>query len=464
MSITKIIHQIWIGPKPLPDKWTNNIKLMAEKADFEYKLWRDDDIFELKLTMQNIYDACPEWYGKADVARYEILKRFGGIYIDADSVCVNDEVFLRLIKVVSAASAFIGFEPASKVASKHELIANGVFGTAPDSNFINACVEEVKTRFLYYGSDWPGIAAWQRTGPKLTTKIIEKLGSETRNSDNEFVDFIVTIDKQDIFLIKDYIFYPVTWHGISSIELPKNLEFHPSTLLYQFGYSTNKLDEIIDENPLLETNYAINLHDRTDRWETIRNDMSKFCNLRRINAIKDTRGAVGCMKSHLLSIETTLINSELNFLTLFEDDFLPSKNFGLVWPKIKKELTNNNNWEVAILAPSGYGCLKITGDIVDSNLISGVAYSLAMVCYSKRFISSGNYQKLKDISETKNPQPIDVWLCENLTKPGQCLLPLETLGSQRPSFSDIENVFVDYTKLFDEVDEKLFILWSDYLY
>ena len=80
------IHQLWLGPRPVPTKWCDQWRAMH--PDWEYILWRDSDVAALGLANQATYDRYARlgiWYGAADVARVEILFRFGGVYLDADS-------------------------------------------------------------------------------------------------------------------------------------------------------------------------------------------------------------------------------------------------------------------------------------------------------------------------------------------------------------------------------------------
>ncbi len=96
MSIPKIIHQIWIGPNKQPDIWINTwrIDYINKYKNYEYMLWNNENI-------KNILNKYPkfeeminteiEYCGKADMLRYLILYEYGGIYIDADSVWVNNK-------------------------------------------------------------------------------------------------------------------------------------------------------------------------------------------------------------------------------------------------------------------------------------------------------------------------------------------------------------------------------------
>jgi hypothetical protein len=96
-KISNIIHQIWFG-KPL-DRTTirynlmNRVKEVANRNGFDYKVWTNDDLKEetLPLTWRYIQRATEtgEELGQsrfaqvADLARYELLHRFGGVYLDS---------------------------------------------------------------------------------------------------------------------------------------------------------------------------------------------------------------------------------------------------------------------------------------------------------------------------------------------------------------------------------------------
>ncbi len=89
-SIPPIIHQIWIGPEKKPTKLLNTWKKM--NPEFGFMFWDEKAIDELGLVNRKVYD---DYYkkkcynGAANIARVEILKKYGGIYIDADSECLH---------------------------------------------------------------------------------------------------------------------------------------------------------------------------------------------------------------------------------------------------------------------------------------------------------------------------------------------------------------------------------------
>lgn len=88
-TIPKIIHQIWIGDKKRPKE----MELWKEmNPSFEYRLWTEKEIDELGLENRRQYDeyyAKGEYAGCSNIARAQILRDFGGVYIDADMQCTN---------------------------------------------------------------------------------------------------------------------------------------------------------------------------------------------------------------------------------------------------------------------------------------------------------------------------------------------------------------------------------------
>lgn len=92
-KIPKTIHQIWVGPNPLPDvcKKMGNI-WQKFNPSWQYKLWTNDNINEILLGMsqehRDMFENAEELRGKANFLRYYILYKHGGLYVDMDSLCL----------------------------------------------------------------------------------------------------------------------------------------------------------------------------------------------------------------------------------------------------------------------------------------------------------------------------------------------------------------------------------------
>ncbi len=89
--LPKKIHQIWLGGK-LPDAYKRYADSWVKfHPDWEYKLWGDEDIYDLDLTIGqvNLFQSIQNPGQRSDFMRYHILNKFGGLYIDTDFECLT---------------------------------------------------------------------------------------------------------------------------------------------------------------------------------------------------------------------------------------------------------------------------------------------------------------------------------------------------------------------------------------
>ena len=154
--IPKIIHQIWVGPHPRPKAWMDTWRAMH--PDWLYVLW-DNDALMLKGYWQNeaLLHNSTNWHGIADVMRYEILYRFGGIYIDSDSECVRplDEALLEN-------EAFCCYD---NERARPGLLANGFLGAVPHHKLMKHLAVDL---FKYITQFTEPV--WENFGPGALTR------------------------------------------------------------------------------------------------------------------------------------------------------------------------------------------------------------------------------------------------------------------------------------------------------
>lgn len=85
---SKTIHQIWLGKKSFPEvgeRWTEGYRKVM--PDWEIKRWGDNDLSGLAdrlLCPHLIMDESVGMGVRCDVLRYELIRLFGGIYMDHD--------------------------------------------------------------------------------------------------------------------------------------------------------------------------------------------------------------------------------------------------------------------------------------------------------------------------------------------------------------------------------------------
>ncbi len=133
--IPKKIHQIWIGSKPLPNKYKKWMKTWQSiNKDWEYKLWTDLDIKKMELFNQKAYNSSSNVGFKSDILRYEILNKYGGLYIDTDLECVRKiPNYLRKFDFISCI-----------IFDKTPQIANGFIMSRPNGDLTSLLLKSIQ--------------------------------------------------------------------------------------------------------------------------------------------------------------------------------------------------------------------------------------------------------------------------------------------------------------------------------
>lgn len=86
--IPKIMHQLWVGDKPLPKFMKQYISTCkALHPDWEYKLWTQNDLENLEYDKKITAKLKNKWDIVKDYFMFLILQKYGGVFLDVDSVC-----------------------------------------------------------------------------------------------------------------------------------------------------------------------------------------------------------------------------------------------------------------------------------------------------------------------------------------------------------------------------------------
>lgn len=134
LIIPKIIHQIWIG-SPLPDKFKVMVQSWKDlHLDWEYYLWTDEAIKDFPFVNRDKFMQAPNWGAKADILRYEILEKMGGVYIDIDYECLKplDQLHYKYQFYTCDLNG--------------ECLTNALIGSIPHHPILKSCVENLKNK------------------------------------------------------------------------------------------------------------------------------------------------------------------------------------------------------------------------------------------------------------------------------------------------------------------------------
>lgn len=168
--IPKIIHQIWVG-SPLPEKYKALQETWKKNhPDWQYILWTDKELNALDFINKDKYNAATNMGEKSDIARYELLYRYGGIYIDTDFECLLPFDILH-----HTCDFYAGLD-----SSKEVNIFNGLIAGKAGHPILKKCVESLRLITQNSTSIYEII---EKTGPRFFTRCIkESLSSITGRS------------------------------------------------------------------------------------------------------------------------------------------------------------------------------------------------------------------------------------------------------------------------------------------
>lgn len=149
-----MIHQIWLGPKPLPLDWMSTWG--------GSNVWGEKDIEQFGLHNRALYEHCLSermYDAAADIARVEILYRLGGVYADADT---------ELLRPIP--SFLHDFVAAEEPSINHPyLVTNAFMAATPGSVLLRQYITALSRQRPFDVS--PRNCA-ELTGPGLLTKLL----------------------------------------------------------------------------------------------------------------------------------------------------------------------------------------------------------------------------------------------------------------------------------------------------
>lgn len=203
-------------------------------------------------------------------------------------------------------------------------------------------------------------------------------------------------------------------------------------------------------NPLVEEltqAYVINLNYRTDRLEEVSRTL-KSCeidNWMRIDAISHQNGALGCALSHKLVLHTAL-NDNLEYAIIFEDDVILSPSFNQeLLSELLSEFVENKKFAVMCLAFSSESKgIKVSGNLwLDDRIATAAAYVIKREYVGVLQNSFSSSVDLLEQGVINRLAAIDIrWM---LTQKRICFVrPVEPIFVQKPGWSNIENMNVNY--------------------
>ncbi len=174
------IHQIWIGPRPVPEKFLWLMESWKKHhPEWEYKLWTNADLEKFPFVNKAAFDATPNWGMKSDILRYEILYQYGGLYVDLDFECRAPFDLLHY-----------QYDFYTGLCSPHE-ICNALIAAAPGSPVMAKTVDSITNKFEAMNHKFPtdAMGILYTTGPIFFTNLVADCWKSSSDENRDIMVF-----------------------------------------------------------------------------------------------------------------------------------------------------------------------------------------------------------------------------------------------------------------------------------
>lgn len=167
-AVPRVIHQIWIGPRAEPPTlaaWARH----ARAQGYLHRLWREGDLAAEGIDRDPVFRARADrgdYPGAVDAARYAILARHGGVYLDADWYPARDD--LGFHDLIPLAGLCAMAEEVPRLTGRGAVFLANSFIAAPPGHPAMVHLAAILPRAE---AAVPGAPAWWTTGPVIFTLV-----------------------------------------------------------------------------------------------------------------------------------------------------------------------------------------------------------------------------------------------------------------------------------------------------
>ena len=142
LIIPKIIHQIWLGGEPIPRNYQYFLETWRQyHPDWQIKIWTEADVLKEKFDTMDLFWLARSYAEQSDIIRYEIINRYGGLYIDTDIECYKnfEELHYKY-------DFYTNMEPPA-LNKKRVTIANNMIAAVPNHPIIKQTLVNIRNNW-----------------------------------------------------------------------------------------------------------------------------------------------------------------------------------------------------------------------------------------------------------------------------------------------------------------------------
>ncbi|MGC2596005.1 MAG: glycosyltransferase [Rhabdochlamydiaceae bacterium] len=227
VHIPKIVHFIWIGPRPFPRESVENVRSwMAKHPDWTFNFWTDRErplpcpgmkrcmIQDIEfLRLRDCFAKSDNYGEKSDLLRYEILYRHGGVYVDHDVKC-----FKPFDPLNQTYDFYCGIDmPYTSSLPSCVHPTNNLIGVKAGHPILLRCMEMLAEKWDQIERDYPGAdrdAMLNRVLHRtfwLFSEAIKQVGNQGENRDIVFPAYYFDAPKEELAIFARHQ-YCGAWH------------------------------------------------------------------------------------------------------------------------------------------------------------------------------------------------------------------------------------------------------------
>ena len=226
-TFTPILHQVWIGDdRARPQQLMHGCKTTNEDMTYMLHVNPDIDWFRSAHSkrLYNLYGQKKDRAAQSDIFRYEVLYRYGGVYADADTLCIRPFSWLLTETSIRNADIIVAYHhfqnPDVDAERQKDTKVNGaiILARSPRSSILARAIDGFK-----------GIqkieAGWITVGPLYLTDILA----------------VPHTAPETVAILPYHYFYPYhfTEHIPSDIREMTKAKEHNSTSVNLWGTTLN---------------------------------------------------------------------------------------------------------------------------------------------------------------------------------------------------------------------------------
>jgi hypothetical protein len=142
--VPRILHQIWVGPDPLPDEFAAYIETWRQNhPGWEHRLWTEENL-PTDLRRPEALERIRHPAERADILRLELLWRHGGVYADVDFECRRS-----MEPEIGDADFFTAYLKPKNLLKARERVNNAFIGSVPGHPLLDRALDELRPQEWY---------------------------------------------------------------------------------------------------------------------------------------------------------------------------------------------------------------------------------------------------------------------------------------------------------------------------